>query len=76
MFKAWSEYTASFVPTITKMELPLVEKVMVAAVVLFMLTCTVHAYIGHDVGDVERLRLAKLQGQQGLVATGTPAESR
>jgi hypothetical protein len=69
--KSWLGYKGHFMHEVRTLRMTLLEKALIASLVLMCLVSAVSTMIRKDVGNYEQLKLAKQQAQQELMALRT-----
>jgi len=61
-------YSSRFLAEIRQLNLSLLEKVLIASLLLVCLISSISSLTGRNIGNTRELQMAKLQAQQDLMA--------
>lgn len=64
----WAQYQQKFLQEWKPNGVCYLEKMLFVSLIVMTCICSVEAYVGHDVGNVDEIRLAKLKAQEELMA--------
>ena len=70
--KSWLRYQKRFLSNALKLELPLIEKCLIFALIGSLIIQGSFVFTGRNIGDANQIKLAKLQTEQGLMAAQQP----